>query len=170
MSARFSNDVSKIITASSNQAVKVWSTSSGLEDFTLSEGYTAQIHSICFSPDQKYVLAGCLDGTVKLWEKVTGEEIHSISGHSGLVIAIAAIYRPAVARLKRDLCLLAAAGADHGIHLPRRITAAGAVAFRFPCLAAGRAALGIVGKTLGLEELLFLRTEVEGGPAIGALD
>jgi hypothetical protein len=80
--------------------------------------------------------------------------------------AIGTINGPAFSGLERYFRILAAFGADSGVHLAR-FYAGGAAAFSFPCLTAGRATLGFIGVTLGLEELLFSRGESELGPAIG---
>ena len=76
------------------------------------------------------------------------------------VETIAAIYRSAFTRLKRYFRIFAALGANRGVHLAG-FHAAGAHSFGFPCLPAGGAALGLVGVTLGLEELLLRSGEGE---------
>jgi WD40 repeat protein len=45
-------------------------------------GHTDGITSLAFSPDGKYILSGNDDGTLKLWDRVTGIEIRTFSGHS----------------------------------------------------------------------------------------
>jgi len=88
------------------------------------------------------------------------------------VIAVAAIYRAVFTGLEGDLGILAALGAYYREHLARR---SGAIAFTAHApgsadLAAAGAAFGLVLVTLGLEELLLLRTEGEGRAAVGALE
>jgi hypothetical protein len=45
--------------------------------------------ALAFSPDSKTLAAGCWDGTVRLWEVVTGEERHRFRGHLSAVRALA---------------------------------------------------------------------------------
>jgi hypothetical protein len=72
--------------------------------------------------------------------------------------------------LKRDFGGFATFGAGRGVHLAWGSVTAVAVTFCLPCLAAFRAALGLVGVALGLEELLFLDAEGKLGSTIGTLE
>jgi len=45
-------------------------------------GHSLSIWSAVFSPDERYILTGGEDGTAKLWETATGEEIRTFPGHS----------------------------------------------------------------------------------------
>ena len=81
----------------------------------------------------------------------------------------AAVYRAAFAGLEGDFGDFAALGAGSGVHLARLATA-GAVPLGFPCLAAVRAALGLIGIALGLEEFLLGSAEGKRGTAIGTLE
>jgi hypothetical protein len=71
--------------------------------------------------------------------------------------------------LKRDLGAFATLGAGCREHLARGSVTAVAVAFCFPCLAAFRASLGLVGVAFGLEKLLVFGAKGKRGAAIGAL-
>lgn len=101
-----------------------------------------------------------------------GSRLRELVGGLGLGETIAAVNRSAVARLERDLCFLAAGGAYGGEHLADAagIGRARTAATLLPGLAAGWAALGLVGETLGGEELLFRGGENEISSAIRALD
>ena len=59
-------------------------TLSGYQDFS-NIGMTAEI----FSPDGKQILMGFEDGTVNLWDAVSGEEIRSFFGHTSTVANLA---------------------------------------------------------------------------------
>ena len=66
-------------------------------------------------------------------------------------------------------------GTDSGIHLPSPLITIAIViiwttALLFPSSSALRTALGLIGKPLGMEELLLASAESEGSPTIGTLD
>ena len=42
-------------------------------------------NSVGFSPDGKYVVSGCSDNTVRIWDVITGDNIHVLKGHTGVV-------------------------------------------------------------------------------------
>jgi hypothetical protein len=84
-----------------------------------------------------------------------------------LAKAIAAVDRPVTAGLERDLGACAAGSAGDGEHLARGSVAA-ARALRLPCLAARRAALGLIDVAFGLEEFLFLGAECKRRIALAA--
>jgi len=91
---------------------------------------------------------------------------------SDFTVAIATVHRFVTAGFKGYLSILAALGTFYREHLPLGSVARATVsiAFCFPCLAAGRAALGLIGVALRLEELLVFSAKGERSPAIGTLD
>jgi len=52
-------------------------------------GHSLTVFSAVFSPDSRFVLTGSEDGTAKLWEAGTGEEIRTFSGHSPCAFSVA---------------------------------------------------------------------------------
>jgi len=44
---------------------------------------------VAFSPDGKQVVSGSDDGTVRLWDAVTGAPLQTLEGHSGWVNSVA---------------------------------------------------------------------------------
>jgi WD40 repeat protein len=53
------------------------------------EGHSGLVTSVAFSPDGKQVVSGSGDGTVRLWDAVTGAALQTLEGHSGSVTSVA---------------------------------------------------------------------------------
>lgn len=49
----------------------------------------AGITSVAFSPDGQYVVAGCLDWRVRIWDVRTGGEVQTLDGHTDSVYSVA---------------------------------------------------------------------------------
>ncbi len=45
--------------------------------------------SIAFSKDDKYIISGSEDKSIKIWELETGNEIKTLNGHSDWVTSVA---------------------------------------------------------------------------------
>jgi tRNA A-37 threonylcarbamoyl transferase component Bud32 len=67
LSASFSPDGSRIVTASVDETAKVWDAGSGAEVLAL-KGYTRSVYSASFSPDGSRIVAGSDDQTAKVWD------------------------------------------------------------------------------------------------------
>jgi WD40 repeat protein len=52
-------------------------------------GHAANVTSLAFSPDGSRLASGSLDGTVKLWDVATGQEVLTLTGHNGPVTGVA---------------------------------------------------------------------------------
>ncbi len=46
------------------------------------DSHTNQVWSVALSPDGKRALSASFDLTVRLWDLVTGKELHSFKGHT----------------------------------------------------------------------------------------
>ncbi|KAH6982634.1 Pfs, NACHT and WD domain protein [Ilyonectria destructans] len=53
------------------------------------EGHSEQVGSVAFSPDSKSIASGSLDGTIKIWDAITGHCKMTIADHDGEVKSIA---------------------------------------------------------------------------------
>ena len=76
-------------------------------------GHQGWVLSVSYSPDGKTLASGSSDGTVKLWNRETGEEIDTLSGHQGRVLSVS--YSP-------DGKTLASGGLDGTVKLWNRET------------------------------------------------
>ena len=59
-----------------------------LPELTLA-GHLDAVYGVSYSPDGKYLATASTDGTAKVWDADTGEEIISLAGHRGAVVGIA---------------------------------------------------------------------------------
>jgi WD40 repeat protein/cell division protein FtsL len=109
-SAAFSANGSRVATASADRQIKVWDVATGEVACTLEPLHACWIHSVAFSPDLtrfasagekelpeeqgKPHLASLLasasgDGSVQLWDAITGKHLQSIQGHGNYVRSVA---------------------------------------------------------------------------------
>lgn len=79
--SKFSRDGSKIVTCSSDNTVKVWSSETGLLLLDLI-GHTNIVRHVDFSPDNQLILSASDDKTIKIWHSQTGELMHTLIGHT----------------------------------------------------------------------------------------
>ena len=72
VSAEFSPDGQKIVTASADGTVKIWNTNSGelLNDLN---GHLDMVRSAEFSQDEKKIVTFSFDKTVKIWDAISGK-------------------------------------------------------------------------------------------------
>jgi WD40 repeat protein len=68
---------------------KLWETSNGKELRTFQKKYVFGFLQVVFSPNGKYVLAGCPDKTMTLWDVSSGKNIMTFYGHTDWVTSVA---------------------------------------------------------------------------------
>ena len=52
-------------------------------------GHTEGIPDVRFSGDGALIATASRDQTVRVWDAVTGREVHTLTGHSGFVLGLA---------------------------------------------------------------------------------
>lgn len=81
-SISFSPDGTKFATSSSSSAIEpaVWDAQTGKKLLSLS-GHTQLVRSIVFSPNGKLIATASEDGTIRIWNSTTGDELLIIKDH-----------------------------------------------------------------------------------------
>ena len=72
------------------------------------QGHTNAVSDAVYSPDGKLIATSSFDGTVKIWDSTTGDELRSLTGHAGQVLSLA---------VSADGRQLASGGRDNSVKL-----------------------------------------------------
>ncbi|WP_438006201.1 AAA family ATPase [Sorangium sp. So ce321] len=83
-----SPDGQRIVSASSDDTLKVWDLASGKLLSTL-EGHSRGVHACAVSPDGQRIVSASGDSTLKVWDLASGKLLSTLVGHSGEVNACA---------------------------------------------------------------------------------
>lgn len=82
-----SQGYSRSNTENSKRIINLWEYPS-LKKIKTFVGHKDLITSVCFSPDNKYILSGSFDNTVRLWDIQTGNEVKVFRGHTDHVSSV----------------------------------------------------------------------------------
>jgi WD40 repeat protein len=84
LSAAFSPDGARVVTASDDNTAWVWDAKTGAALATRS-GHTGEESSAAFNPDGARVVSASDDKTARLWDAKTGAALATLSGHTDVV-------------------------------------------------------------------------------------
>ena len=84
LSASFSPDGARIVTANGDDTAKVWDAQSSTLVLTL-KGTHLGHHSARLDPDGEHIVTGNMDATAKVWDTADGAKIVTLKGHTGVV-------------------------------------------------------------------------------------
>ncbi len=86
LSAAFSPDGFRVVTASADKTARVWDAATGAVLATLS-GHGDWVNSAAFSPDGSRVVTASFDNTARVWDAATGAVLATLSGHRDRVVS-----------------------------------------------------------------------------------
>ena len=88
LSAAFSPDGARVVTASLDYTARLWDVATGAALAVL-QGHTRGVSSAAFSPDGARVVTACSDNTARLWDVATGTSLAVLQGHTQTVASAA---------------------------------------------------------------------------------
>jgi len=88
LTATFSPDGKRVVTASVDDTARVWDADSGKFLASL-QGHTARVNSAAFSPDGRRVVTASFDRTARIWDADSGQTLASLQGHTDRVTSAA---------------------------------------------------------------------------------
>ena len=86
LSAAFSPDGKRIVTASADKTARIWDVATGQPIGEPLKGHKADVWSAAFSPDGKRIVTASRDKTARLWDAATGQaDRRAAQGHEEAV-------------------------------------------------------------------------------------
>jgi WD40 repeat protein len=80
----------KLLAAPMGETLRVWSLETGQSVGGETTGHTAAVHAVCFSPKGERIVTASDDGTARIWNAVTGHELHRLD-HGGKWVRATAV-------------------------------------------------------------------------------
>ena len=90
LSAAFSPDGKRIVTASWDKTARIWDAATGQPIGQPLKGHDGPVNSAAFSPDGKRIVTASADNAARVWDSATGQPIgEPLKGHEGAVLSAA---------------------------------------------------------------------------------
>ena len=84
LSAAFSPDGERIVTALLDRTARIWDARSG-QPIAILQGHQGAVESAAFSPDGERIVTASWDNTARIWDARSGQTIATLRGHQGPV-------------------------------------------------------------------------------------
>jgi len=68
--------------------------SASIDTFIELKGHTDSVNSAIFSPDDKKIVTGSMDGTARIWDAKSGKELYILEGHTDWSKSVTVDYSP----------------------------------------------------------------------------
>src|SRR5205814_5839925 len=88
LTAEFSPDGQRILTASADGTARVWVVTSTPARLALAD-HAGAILAVAISPASRQIVTAGQDGTARLWDAAAGQARRVLSGHKGAVRGVA---------------------------------------------------------------------------------
>ncbi|MEA5359161.1 pentapeptide repeat-containing protein [Amycolatopsis sp., V23-08] len=84
----YSPDGTHIATASGDNTARIWDTTTGEHQLTLT-GHTNEVNAVAYSPDGTHIATASADDSARTWNTTTGEHQLTLTGHTGPIWGVA---------------------------------------------------------------------------------
>jgi eukaryotic-like serine/threonine-protein kinase len=91
LSAAYSPDGTRIVTASADKSARIWDASTGAQ-LAILTGHGSSVYAAAYSPDGSRIVTASDDKTARIWDARTGAQLAVLSGHVDQVSV--AVYSP----------------------------------------------------------------------------
>ena len=81
-------DGTRLATASMNETVRIWDTTSGTQIYTLID-HTGGVYAVAWAPDGTRLASASGDQTVRIWDTTSGTQTGELTGHTGGTTSVA---------------------------------------------------------------------------------
>lgn len=86
-SVAFSRDGTRIVSGSSDETIRLWSSETG-QSLSILKGHTNAVNAVTFSPDGTRIVSGSTDKTIRIWSSGIGQSLSILEGHTGRVNSV----------------------------------------------------------------------------------
>jgi WD40 repeat protein len=77
-----------LVSAGRDKRIIIWELGEGgkAAQKHILEGHSVTVNSISLTPEGTHLASGSFDGTVRIWEVATGQQVRVLNGHSGICV------------------------------------------------------------------------------------